>query len=121
MRPVIVAVAADQVALERSTAELGRYEQDYRVVAGREAEAALAQLETGDRVAIALADVTGMELFTRVHERHPQAKRALLIAWGEWGDELTAAAVRVATALARIALAVAGQGAAAAAPRRPPG
>lgn len=102
MRPAIVAVAADRVALERIAAELSRYEQDYRVVAAREAGDALAQLGPGDRVAIALADLPGMELLTAVRERHPQAKRALLIAWGEWGDEPTAAAVRDAMALAHI-------------------
>lgn len=102
MRPAIVAVAADRVALERIAAELSRYERDYRVVAAREAGDALAQLGPGDRVAIALADLPGMEILTAVRERRPQAKRALLIAWGEWGDEPTAAAVREAMALAHI-------------------
>ncbi|MEX2210541.1 MAG: FAD-dependent oxidoreductase [Gaiellaceae bacterium] len=101
-RPAILVVDADPVALERVVTELGRYGQDYRVVAAGAPGDALAQLRAGDSVAIALADVTSMELLTAVRERHREAKRALLIAWGDWGDEQTATAVRDAMALAHI-------------------
>jgi thioredoxin reductase (NADPH) len=60
--------------------------------------------EAGEPVALVLADqwmtgLTGAELLVRVQEHHPQAKRGLLIAWGEWGDEPTADAVREGMAL----------------------
>ena len=59
--------------------------------------------ERGERVALVLADqwmpeITGADLLARVKELHPQTKRALLIAWGDWADEPTAAAVRDAVA-----------------------
>ena len=63
--------------------------------------------QAGDRVAVVLADqwmpgLTGPELLGRVPDLHPQAKRALLVGWGDWGDEPTADAIRVAMALGRI-------------------
>jgi thioredoxin reductase (NADPH) len=109
--PLILAVDEDGEALELITGELQRYARDYRVVCGPSSEAALKQLESlRDRdaaVAIVLAargtqELKGEELLARVHDLHPHAKRALLIAWGEWADEETADAIRNAMALGHI-------------------
>ena len=98
-RPLILAVEPDSEALERITAELQRYERDYRVVCVPSTSAALPQLEVlrdaGGRVAVVLAArgedaLTGEELLRRVTHLHPHAKRALLIPWGGWADDETA-------------------------------
>jgi thioredoxin reductase (NADPH) len=101
--PLILAVDEDPKALGRITNELQRYARDYKVICGPSTQAALAQLETlaehGSAVAIVLAargsgEPKGEKLLERVHELHPHAKRALLIPWGGWTDEETAAAIR---------------------------
>jgi thioredoxin reductase (NADPH) len=111
-KPVIVAVDDDPSVIGKISAELERrYDRDYRIVYSVSATDALEQLETmraaGDEVALVLADqwmpgTTGVELLRRVHDLHPQARTALLIAWGEWGDELTADAVRQAVGLSLV-------------------
>ena len=97
-RPALMAVDDDADALSRLQQELGRrYEPDYRVLCERTPEDALATLEkiraAGEDVAVVLADqwmpdMTGEELLARVKERHPRAKRALLVGWrvGRPGD-----------------------------------
>jgi thioredoxin reductase (NADPH) len=111
-RPVIVAVDDDPSSIGHIGAELERrYDRDYQIRFSTSATEALEQLErmkqAGDRVALVLADqwmpeLTGPELLARVPELHPQAKRALLVGWGDWGDEPTADAIREAMALGRI-------------------
>jgi thioredoxin reductase (NADPH) len=110
-RPVIFAVDPDPEALDRITNHLERYARDYRVVCSVSTEEALAQLEqmrgTGDRVAVVLAGrgkvgLRGEELLERVNDIHPHAKRGLLIAFGAWGDEDTADAIRHAMARGHI-------------------
>jgi thioredoxin reductase (NADPH) len=111
-RPVLFAVDDDREALARVVGELSRrYGDDYRVAAARSADAALAELEemrdSGQPVAVVLADQwidgdTGSEVLARVRALHPQAKRALLIDWGAWGDPATADAVLKAMALGHI-------------------
>ena len=111
-RPVILAADDDPTALGHLSVELQRrYERDYRVVFEGTAARALAELEMmrdrGERVALVLADqwlaeTTGTELLARVRDLHPRARRALLIAWGAWGDEPTAAALRRGIALGGI-------------------
>jgi thioredoxin reductase (NADPH) len=108
-RPVILAVDDDPSSIGHISAELERrYDRDYQVVYNTRAREALADLEamrgTGDRVALVLADqwmpeLTGAELLGKVSELHPQAKRVLLIGWGDWGDEPTADAMREAMTL----------------------
>ena len=92
----------DSEALSRITAELQRYERDYRVVCVPSTGAALGQLEalrgSGGRVAVVLAArggdaLTGEELLGRVTHLHPHARRALLLKGG-WADEETADAIR---------------------------
>jgi thioredoxin reductase (NADPH) len=111
-RPVILAVDDDPSSIGHISAELKRrYDRDYRILVSASATEALEQLEkmqrAGDRVALVLADqwmpdLTGPELLARVPDLHPQAKRALLVGWGDWGDEPTAEAIREAMALGRI-------------------
>ena len=110
-RPFILAVEPDSEALERITAELQRYERDYRVVCVPSTGAALGQLEalrgSGGRVAVVLAArgedaLTGEELLGRVTHLHPHARRALLIPWGGWADEETADAIRRAMTFGHI-------------------
>lgn len=110
-RPLILAVEPDREALERITAELQRYERDYRIVCVPSTDAALGQLEglrgSGGRVAIVLAArgedaLTGEELLGRVTHLHPHAKRALLIPWGGWADDETADAIRRAMTFGHI-------------------
>ena len=111
-RPVLFVVDDDPASLDRTGQELGRrYSSDYRIVCERSAPSALQTLDdmraAGDEVAVVLADqwipeVTGSELLARVRELHPHAKRALLIAWGAWGDRPTADAVMRAMALGHI-------------------
>jgi thioredoxin reductase (NADPH) len=111
-RPVIVAVDDDPSSIAYIGAELERrYDRDYQILCNTSATEALEQLErmqqVGNRVALVLADqwmpdLTGPELLARVPELHPQAKRALLVGWGDWGDAPTADAIREAMALGRI-------------------
>jgi thioredoxin reductase (NADPH) len=110
-RPLILAVDEDAEALHRITAELQRYERDYRVICGPSTEDALRQLEAlrDDDVAVAIVlaargtqRLRGEELLERVHDLHPHAKRALLIPWGGWADQETADAIRTAMALGHI-------------------
>jgi thioredoxin reductase (NADPH) len=109
--PLILAVDDDAEALERITGELQRYARDYKVICGPSSEAALATLEAlrdkDAAVAIVLAargkqKLRGEELLAKVHDLHPHAKRALLIAWGDWADEETAEAIRTSMALGHI-------------------
>jgi thioredoxin reductase (NADPH) len=110
-RPAIVVVEPDGDAMRRMADELGRYERDYRIVFGRSAEGALSELqalrEAGDRVAVVLAargpgPLRGEQLLELVTGLHPLAKRALLIEFGDWGDEETAEAIREAMARGHI-------------------
>jgi thioredoxin reductase (NADPH) len=108
VKPVILAVDDDLSSIGHISGELQRrYERDYRVVFLTSSSEALAELERmaerGERVALVLADqwmpeITGAGLLERVKDLHPRTKRALLISWGDWADEDTAAAVREAVA-----------------------
>jgi thioredoxin reductase (NADPH) len=109
---VLLAVDDDRGALARIEQELTRrYGADYRVLcipSAAEAERRLEALrEEGEQVALVLADQwmpekTGTELLARVWHLHPQAKRALLVPWGAWGDRRTARAILHAMALGHI-------------------
>jgi thioredoxin reductase (NADPH) len=104
-KPVILAVDDDPLALDRVVDELERrYGRDYDVRGEGSADAAMARIDacvTNDQpLALVLADqwlrephVTGEMLLQRTRERHPGAKRALLLDWGAWGDEATEQAV----------------------------
>jgi thioredoxin reductase (NADPH) len=101
--PVILAVDHDAEALDRTSTQLRRrFGCDYQILSERSAEAGLEVLEAlqaaGGRVAIVLADqqlpgMEGEEFLAGVRDRHPTAKRCLLIRWGGWGERETAAAI----------------------------
>jgi len=111
-RPVILAVDDEPDALSRVEQELRRrFGADYRIVSCDSGEDALATLEalraSGDEVAVVLADqwmpgTTGTDLLARVCDLHGEAKRGLLIRWGDWAHRPTADAVLQAMALGRI-------------------
>jgi thioredoxin reductase (NADPH) len=104
-KPVILAVDDDPLALDRVVDELERrYGRDYDVRGETSADAALARIDAcflnDQPLALVLADqwlrephVTGETLLGRTRERHPLAKRALLLDWGAWGDPATEQAV----------------------------
>lgn len=94
-RPLILAVDDDPAELERVESALQRYGRDYRIRGETSAGAARACLEAastrGEPVALVLAtpelpDAAGPEILAHVHGLHPDAKRALLVPWGAWGD-----------------------------------
>jgi thioredoxin reductase (NADPH) len=111
-RPALVAVDDEREPLSRVERELDRrYGGDFRIVCERSATAVLSTLEAiaaaGEDVAVVLADqwmeeMTGVDLLARVRSLHPNAKRALLIDWGAWGDPATREAIVRAMALGHI-------------------
>ena len=109
--PALLAVDADSSlgAVERELH--GRYAGSYRVICTPSPVEAIATLtrlsDAGEEVALVLAgqwlpETTGGELLERAHQLHPHAKRALLVAWGEWGDRPMAKAIFDSMALGRI-------------------
>jgi thioredoxin reductase (NADPH) len=107
-RPIIVAVDEDVGRRSLLQTELaGRYDFAYRVAITPSPMAAQSMLEEarteGRRVALVLASqwmaqMSGSALLSWVRSRHPRAKRALLFAADDWGNENTAAAIRTAIA-----------------------
>ena len=94
-RPLILAVDDDPAELERVESALQRYGSDYRIRGETSGAAARSCLEhardRGHPVALVLAtpdlpDASGPDLLAHVHGAHPDAKRALLVPWGAWGD-----------------------------------
>jgi thioredoxin reductase (NADPH) len=110
--PVILAVDDEPEALSRITTELTRrFGTDYRIVcvaSGKEALATLDDLRAEHaQVAVVLAshwlpDTRGTDLLAHVGSVHSDAKRGLLIRWGDWGDRPTVDAVLRAMALGHI-------------------
>jgi thioredoxin reductase (NADPH) len=105
-------VDADPTALGDIERELReRYANGYRVIGTCSPDDALAILtrlsDTREEVALVLAaqwvsDTTGGELFERVRQLHPHAKRGLLVPLGAWTDEQSAEAILDSMALGRI-------------------
>jgi thioredoxin reductase (NADPH) len=110
--PAIVVVDRDPESLAAIEAELQRrYAHEYRIVSKRSTTSALATLKTmadgGEPVAVILAeqwmeDLEGGKFLEHARTFHPEAKRALLMKWGAWGDRPTADAVLRAMALGHI-------------------
>jgi thioredoxin reductase (NADPH) len=102
-QPILLAVdenAADLAHIKRELED--RYGRQYGVVCGGSPDDALAQLEhfatSGVEVALVLAGQwrsgePGSRLLKAVHDFHPYAKRAVLLAWIEFGDPATGRAV----------------------------
>jgi thioredoxin reductase (NADPH) len=111
-RPLILAVDQDPIALNRVCHELDRrYGCDYRVLARATGTEAIAELDDcrrrGDAVALVLADpelpdMSGTELLARARVGHGEARRALLISWGDWAERSTAEAILRAMAMGHI-------------------
>ncbi|HZB31536.1 MAG TPA: FAD-dependent oxidoreductase [Streptosporangiaceae bacterium] len=110
--PVIVAVDGDAGALRDVERELrDRYARHYHVVCMRSPDEARAHLDdlaaAGEEVALVLAGtwlggLAGSELLDETRHHHPQAKRALLIAWGDLGSPDTGEVIFDAVARGRI-------------------
>lgn len=102
-RPVLLAIDDDADALGDVERELrDRYARHYDVICLRSPGDAPGQLEaladSGVDVALVLAGqwlegTTGSEVLDGVRGLHPQAKRALLVDWGEWGQKATGKAI----------------------------
>ena len=102
-RPVILVVDDDEDALRRVERELSRrYGADYRIVAMRDSQDALAHLralhQESEEVALILADqwmssLDGGSLLALSGSVFPRAKRGLLVEFGAWRDEPTARAI----------------------------
>ena len=93
-RALLLAVDADFGQLGRIEAELSRaFGADYRIRGELTPEDALRTLHDADRrnerVAVVLvdeafADAARSEIFAAARTLHPNARRALLVAWGAW-------------------------------------
>ncbi len=102
-QPVLLAIDDDAGALGDVERELqDRYARHYNVVCLRSPVDARSQLEdfaaSGVEVALvlagqSLAGMTGSQVLDEVRHLHPHAKRALLIAWGDWGEKATGEAI----------------------------
>src|SRR3954451_3264385 len=102
-RATIVAIDDDPEVLARVGTELERrYGSDYRILCECSPEDAFTQMHEiearGETVALVLADqwmddVTGTEVLDSVRQVAPEARRALMIDWGGWGDSATAEAI----------------------------
>lgn len=94
--PVLLAVDGNPSGLERVKGELlDRYSTGYEIHCTASAGEALSLLERladeSKKVALILAaqaleEMPGTELLARARRLHPQAKRAVLLPWGAWGD-----------------------------------
>ena len=92
-RPYILIIDDEPSALSAMIDAMARrFGGDYQVVSHLQVTTALAELEKikedGNRVALIIADqwmpeMTGAEFLQRAHIVHPDAQRALLVAWGD--------------------------------------
>ena len=111
-RATILAVVEGAADLERVKEVLRRrYAADYEISCTSSLARAERELRkrraAGEQVAVVLVEQSRPETDRRpflvaVGELHPFAKRLLLIEWGAWRDESTAAAVRAAMVEARV-------------------
>jgi thioredoxin reductase (NADPH) len=110
--PVLLVVDEDRLVLEGVATQLvQRYAGDYRIEAVSEPEPALQMLAdlagAEEEVALVLAgksllDATSGELFDRVRQLHPHAKRGLLVPGDALADQPSAEAILNLMALGRI-------------------
>lgn len=102
-RPVLLTVddnAGELAVVERELQD--RYGRHYEVVCVGTPDQARARLEdfatSGVEVALILAGQwragePGDQVLAAVHKLHPQARRAVLIAWADWGEPKTGRAI----------------------------
>jgi thioredoxin reductase (NADPH) len=108
-----LAVDEDPVQLDRVEAELQRaFGTQFRVrgelTAGDATRTVEGCHERGEQVAVVLVDraieaASRDRFLTAVRTLHPDARRALLVDWGAWGDRDAAAAILQAMAVGQIA------------------
>ena len=101
--PTLVAVDEDPELLGDVERELrDRYARHYDVVCLQDPEEALTRLgqlaAEGEEVALILTSqldsgMTAGELMDGARRLHPDSKRGLMIAWGEWGQRATGEAI----------------------------
>ncbi len=111
-RPLLLVVNVDHIQLDQIEAELQRsFGGDFRVRGELTADDALRLLTTthdlGHRVAVILIDQAfapeqRAAVLERARTLHPDARRALLIEWGAWGDGGTAGNILTAMAVGDI-------------------
>ncbi len=102
-QPIVLAVDDEEATLADLERELTeRYGRHYCVVCVATPDQALARLEdaaaAGQDVALVLAvqwlpGRTGSDVLHEVRRTHPHARRALVIEWGEWGQQGTGDAI----------------------------
>lgn len=110
--PTILVVGTPGEGVERVRDHLERrHGSDYAIVVEPDPRAALEQMaridDEGGELALVLAEqwvdgMTGAELLGSVRARFPRARRGLLVEFGAWGDEATAAAIHTAMATGQI-------------------
>ena len=110
--PALVAVDEDPDVLDRVGAQLvRRYANDYTVECLRDSDEALRTLTRLRDAAVdvalvlvgqSLSDARSGELFDKLRQLHPHAKRALLVAPNAWTDVPTSRMIRASMALGRI-------------------
>ncbi|HEU4946350.1 MAG TPA: FAD-dependent oxidoreductase [Kribbella sp.] len=111
-RPMLLVVEVDPQRLDRTETELQRsFGADFRIRGESTAEDALRVLQRahylGQRVAVVLVDhalaaAERTEILGEARTLHPDARRALLIAWGAWAARDTATAILSAMAVGDI-------------------
>jgi thioredoxin reductase (NADPH) len=111
-RPMLLVAERDPVALDRMEGELQRaFGSDFRVRGERTADAAVATIRDaradGQRLAVLLLDQAFEagerdRVLAAARELHPDARRAMTVAWGAWGDKQIAADILQAMSVADI-------------------
>ncbi len=99
--PVILLIADDSAERAGIEAEIGsRYASHYEIIARPSQDRHLLQelVEEGRDIALVLVDQwlsesTGVEFLASVKLLSPATKRGLLVEWGAWGEQATAAAI----------------------------
>jgi thioredoxin reductase (NADPH) len=108
LKPVVLAVDTAETFCEVERELRSRYGDDYRIVCEHSAEAGMRRLEklkgANEEVALVLAEqwmvgMQGVEFLARTRKFYPNAKRALLISWG---DRTASEPILQAMALGRI-------------------
>jgi thioredoxin reductase (NADPH) len=90
LQSILLAVDSDREALAALDHDLTRrFAGDYRIVTAETPEAALAELDADDEIAVVIAGqwligTTGTDFLSVCHQLHPAAKRLLLITNGDF-------------------------------------
>jgi CheY-like chemotaxis protein len=92
VKPVVLVLDEHDTLEQLQRTIDSRFGADYRILAGHSPTVAMSELDrlatTGEPVALVIADLrlpgmTGVEFLDAVHQRHPAAKRVLLVAYGD--------------------------------------